>query len=94
MSIHRHFFCEPLDPGKLYSTGDSWALITGASDSFGAAYAKRLASAGFNICLVSRTQTKLDHIAKEINEINPKAKTKIVVADFFANTAMAYFHDI
>lgn len=44
----------------------NWALITGASDGIGAEYAKQLASRGFNIVLVSRTQSKLDAIAEEL----------------------------
>lgn len=39
-------------PGK-------WALITGASEGIGLAYAKELALAGFNLTLVSRSLTNL-----------------------------------
>lgn len=43
-----------------------WALITGATDGIGKAYAKALAARGMNVYLFSRTQEKLDAIAKEI----------------------------
>ncbi|ORY78532.1 putative ketoreductase [Protomyces lactucae-debilis] len=43
-----------------------WAVVTGASDGIGAEYATQLAQAGFNIVLVSRTQSKLDTLAGEL----------------------------
>ena len=42
-----------------YSSGGSWVLVTGAGDGIGAEFAKQLASQGFNIVLVSRTESKL-----------------------------------
>ncbi|MBT3069252.1 SDR family NAD(P)-dependent oxidoreductase, partial [Rhodoferax sp. U11-2br] len=44
---------------ERYGPG-SWALITGASDGLGKAFAQELARHGFNLILVSRTQSKLD----------------------------------
>jgi 17beta-estradiol 17-dehydrogenase / very-long-chain 3-oxoacyl-CoA reductase len=40
--------------------------VTGASDGIGKAYAIQLAKAGFNVMLISRTESKLQAVAKEI----------------------------
>ncbi|XP_055616640.1 very-long-chain 3-oxoacyl-CoA reductase [Toxorhynchites rutilus septentrionalis] len=65
---------------KLKEMGE-WALVTGATDGIGKAYAKALAKKGLNVVLVSRTLSKLEDIAKEI-ESESKVQTKIIVADF------------
>lgn len=44
----------------------SWALITGASDGLGKAFAQDLARYGFNLILVARTQEKLDALKMEL----------------------------
>ena len=43
-------------------------MVTGATDGIGKSYAKLLAKQGFNIILISRTQVKLETVAKEIGE--------------------------
>ena len=68
-------------------------MVTGASDGIGAEYCRQLAVMGFNICLVSRTLSKLEIVEKQVNALNPKIKTKVVQADF-ANTNMEYFENI
>jgi short-subunit dehydrogenase len=47
-----------------------------------------------NICLISRTLSKLQEVESQIKNINPKVKTRIVQADFFANTSIDYFKRI
>lgn len=80
-SVRRHAAgMWPRDMLKEYGEG-SWALVTGASDGIGEALAKELARRGFNICLVSRTQSKLERVASDICSLYPKCQTKIVVAD-------------
>lgn len=44
-----------------------WALVTGASDGIGKAFAIELAARGFNIILVSRTESKLKAVADTIH---------------------------
>lgn len=64
-------------------------MVTGASDGIGKEYALQLAQKGFNIVLVSRTQSKLDELAKEIREkSNVEAKT--FAMDFAANNDKDY----
>ena len=65
---------------------DSWAVVTGATDGIGKAAAFHLAKLGFNIVLISRTLSKLEATAKEIEEtteeLGKKVETKIVSFDF------------
>lgn len=44
----------------------SWALITGAGDGLGKAFARALAAQGFNLILVSRTAPKLEKLQGEL----------------------------
>lgn len=65
-------------------SGKAWAVVTGASDGIGAEYVRQLAGNGFNILLVSRTQSKLDALAKEV-EARYRVKTQTLAID--ASTA-------
>uniref|UniRef100_U5ES67 Putative 17 beta-hydroxysteroid dehydrogenase type 3 n=1 Tax=Corethrella appendiculata TaxID=1370023 RepID=U5ES67_9DIPT len=67
-------------PIKLKEMGE-WALVTGATDGIGKSYAKALAKKGINIILVSRSLTKLETVAKEI-ETEFQVQTKIIDVDF------------
>ncbi|KAG5674672.1 hypothetical protein PVAND_004625 [Polypedilum vanderplanki] len=58
-----------------------WAVVTGATDGIGKQYAKELAKHGMNIVLISRTESKLIEVAKEIESMY-SVKTKYVAVDF------------
>ncbi|KAE8606274.1 hypothetical protein XENTR_v10010654 [Xenopus tropicalis] len=58
-----------------------WAVVTGATDGIGKAYAEELAKRGMNIVLISRSPEKLEEVAKQIKE-KFKVETKIIAADF------------
>ncbi|GAB6022362.1 hypothetical protein CHUAL_006483 [Chamberlinius hualienensis] len=58
-----------------------WAVVTGATDGIGKAYAEELARLGIDIVLISRTYSKLEDVAKNI-ETQFKVKTKIIQADY------------
>ncbi|XP_030621489.1 very-long-chain 3-oxoacyl-CoA reductase-B isoform X2 [Chanos chanos] len=58
-----------------------WAVVTGATDGIGKAYAEELARRGFAIVLISRTQEKLDEVSKAI-ESKYNVATKTIAADF------------
>lgn len=72
-----------LGNGKLVSPAKlgKWAVVTGATDGIGKAYAEELARRGFAIVLVSRTQEKLDDVSKAI-ESKYGVETKTIAADF------------
>ncbi|KAJ8984494.1 hypothetical protein NQ317_006154 [Molorchus minor] len=75
---------------NLKDTG-KWAaffyflVITGATDGIGKAYAELLAKRGLHIILISRTQSKLDAVAKEI-EAKYNVEIKTISADFTDTT--------
>ena len=46
-------------------------VVTGASDGIGKQFSIILASKGFNIVLISRTQSKLENVSKEIQALYP-----------------------
>lgn len=71
------FFGPSVDVKKL---GD-WALITGATEGIGKAYAKALAKKGLNLILVSRSLEKLEKVANEIKEKYP-VEIKVITVDF------------
>ncbi|XP_063217999.1 very-long-chain 3-oxoacyl-CoA reductase isoform X2 [Bacillus rossius redtenbacheri] len=57
------------------------ALITGATDGIGKACAEFLAQKGMDIVLISRTLSKLETVAADL-EANYKIRTKVIEADF------------
>ncbi|XP_045614631.2 very-long-chain 3-oxoacyl-CoA reductase [Procambarus clarkii] len=65
---------------NLKKTGE-WAVITGATDGIGKAYAFEFARLGFKVALVSRNPFKLQNVAAEINS-KYGTETKIVDVDF------------
>ncbi len=72
---------------KRFGPG-SWALITGASDGLGKAFAQELACYGFNLILVSRTQSKLDLLKDEIQAQGVQVRT--VAADLSNTSPQTY----
>jgi len=70
------YFLRPRQNLRKYG---SWAIITGATDCIGKAIAEDFAKLKFNIILISRTQTKLDEVAKELRDkFNVQTKTVAV----------------
>jgi len=61
---------------RSYGAGSGyWAIVTGASDGIGKAYAVELGKRGFNVFLVGRSKAKLDDTKKEV-EATSKASTQ------------------
>jgi 17beta-estradiol 17-dehydrogenase / very-long-chain 3-oxoacyl-CoA reductase len=57
-------------------------VVTGASDGLGKEFATQLAAKGFNLVLVSRTQSKLDALAAELQAKYSGLETKILAMDY------------
>ena len=53
------------DPGFVDRYGP-WALVAGASEGVGAAYARAIAERGLNVALLARRQEVLDEVASSI----------------------------
>ncbi|KAI5288070.1 hypothetical protein KEM54_005499 [Ascosphaera aggregata] len=83
-------FVLPGKPLNNFGPRGSWALVTGASDGIGREFARQIASAGYNILLVARTQSKLDIVAGEIKEKHPNVETKTLAMDFAQNNDADY----
>uniref|UniRef100_A0A8C6UGW8 3-ketoacyl-CoA reductase n=1 Tax=Neogobius melanostomus TaxID=47308 RepID=A0A8C6UGW8_9GOBI len=58
-----------------------WAVVTGATDGIGKSYAEELARRGFSLMLISRSQDKLDDVAKSLEE-QFNVETRTIAADF------------
>ncbi|XP_030848589.1 very-long-chain 3-oxoacyl-CoA reductase-B [Strongylocentrotus purpuratus] len=58
-----------------------WAVVTGATDGIGKAYAEQLAAKGLNIYLLSRSPDKLKDVATQIEQ-RYKVETKTFAVDF------------
>ncbi|XP_012862068.1 very-long-chain 3-oxoacyl-CoA reductase-like [Echinops telfairi] len=59
----------------------AWAVVTGATDGIGQAYAHEFAKKGLNIVLISRNMDKLKKEAKEIERLHG-TDTRVIQADF------------
>jgi len=66
---------------KTYGAGSgAWAVVTGASDGIGKGFAQVLAKYKFNVVLISRTESKLNELAKEL-ESTHGVQTRVVSVD-------------
>ncbi|XP_054633280.1 very-long-chain 3-oxoacyl-CoA reductase-A [Dunckerocampus dactyliophorus] len=71
-----------LGNGQLLSPKlGKWAVVTGATDGIGKSYAEELARRGFAIALISRSQDKLDDVARSL-EKQFGVETKTIAVDF------------
>uniref|UniRef100_A0A7N5ZR34 3-ketoacyl-CoA reductase n=1 Tax=Anabas testudineus TaxID=64144 RepID=A0A7N5ZR34_ANATE len=71
-----------LGNGQLLSPKlGKWAVVTGATDGIGKSYAEELARRGFAMMLISRSQDKLDDVAKSLKE-QYNVETRTIAVDF------------
>ncbi|XP_054785528.1 very-long-chain 3-oxoacyl-CoA reductase-like protein At1g24470 [Prosopis cineraria] len=82
--IFRTFLRSEKDLIKSYG---SWALVTGATDGIGEAFAYGLARRGLNLVLVSRSSDKLRTISDEIRAEFPNCNIRTVEIDLAGDTA-------
>ena len=64
----------------------SWALVAGASEGLGLAFAEQLAAAGFNLVLVARREALLRGAARSLSQ-RYDIETRAVVIDLAASDA-------
>ncbi|CAJ0939978.1 unnamed protein product, partial [Mesorhabditis belari] len=69
--------------------GADWAVITGATDGIGQAYAFALAEKGFKLFLVSRTEERLEATKEKIVQKH-KVEIRTFTFDFTAETLEEY----
>ncbi|KAE8443894.1 hypothetical protein EG329_001303 [Mollisiaceae sp. DMI_Dod_QoI] len=72
---------------RTYGKKGTWAVVTGASDGLGKEYAIQLAQKGFNLLLISRTESKLQTLSSEITQkyAGSNIQVKILAMDFAKN---------
>ncbi len=75
----------PSDPTRLASAACThrygpWAVVTGASEGIGKAFAQALAAQGLNLVLVARRQAALEGLANELTRQHGIA-SRVVAAD-------------
>ena len=78
LSFYRFF----LRPSRSLRKLGEWAIITGATDGIGLAYANELAKKGMNLLLISRNSTKLTEVSNTISAKNGKIKIQTLPIDF------------
>ncbi len=66
----------------------SWALVTGPTAGIGAAYAKLLATKGYNLVLVSRDLTRLKQTAADLTAKHG-IDTQVLSADLTTEQSIA-----
>ncbi|XP_054155636.1 very-long-chain 3-oxoacyl-CoA reductase-B-like [Oppia nitens] len=65
---------------------DTWAVITGATDGIGLAYAKAMARKGYSLVLMSRSLDKLESVKSEIHKLYVQCpRIKLIQIDFSAD---------
>nr|KAF6406917.1 hydroxysteroid dehydrogenase like 1 [Molossus molossus] len=66
--IRLHFVPRLVSRADLIKQYGKWAVVSGATDGIGRAYAEELASRGLNIVLISRNQEKLQMYFTQVSE--------------------------
>ncbi|GMH86356.1 hypothetical protein TrVE_jg7863 [Triparma verrucosa] len=82
LKVLSNFYKYFLRPSKNLKKLGEWAVVTGATDGIGKAYAFKLAKKGLNVVLISRTEAKLNAVKEEIEEKYPSVQVKVVVCDY------------
>lgn len=79
--LYVHYIGYSLGQTAHFKSFGKWCLITGCTSGIGRSYAYAFAKRGIDLVLVSRNKSKLDGLAKDIQE-KYGVETKIIVADF------------
>ncbi|KAH3902171.1 probable Very-long-chain 3-oxoacyl-CoA reductase [Saccharomycodes ludwigii] len=76
--------------GGNTSNPTNWCVITGASDGIGKEYVFQFANRGFNLLLISRTESKLQDIQKELKLRYPRVKVQYLSIDVSTDSLQNY----
>lgn len=79
-----YIYIRPSSLPRYLETKDSsppWAVITGASDGIGKAFAYELASKGCSVLLHGRNPSKLDKIKTDLQKKYPSQQFRTLIAD-------------
>lgn len=68
-------------PRYLHSPNGSWAVVTGASDGIGKAFATQLCMRSFNVVIHGRNVSKLENVKQSLLKEYPKRSVKIITGD-------------
>ena len=79
---------------QRYGHKGTYAVVTGGSDGIGLGICHELAAQGFNICIMSRNEAKIQEKLAEIKGKFPAVETKCVVADLGKFTTMADYNTL
>ena len=90
-AIYKYFIIKELNLIERYGS-DTWVVITGASSGQGRDFSLEFAKRGFNILMIGSKRSH--NTAKEIKELYPKVKTKIIEKDFRKAHEDNFFDDI
>ncbi|KAL6520189.1 Very-long-chain 3-oxoacyl-CoA reductase 1 [Orobanche minor] len=82
LSVLKWIYVHFLRPAKNLRKYGSWALITGATDGIGKAFAFQLARKGLNLVLVGRNSDKLKEVSESIKSKYGSTQITNVVVDF------------
>jgi len=81
------------DLTERYGKG-TWVIHTGSSDGIGAYTCKSLARLGFNLVMISRTESKLKKVEASINKECPNIQTRTMVRNFADEQSLDYYRQI
>jgi 17beta-estradiol 17-dehydrogenase / very-long-chain 3-oxoacyl-CoA reductase len=88
------FVAHTIGMGSVQLPRGSWAVITGATDGIGAAFAEQCAKKGMNVMLISRTESKLKEKAKELEAANASIEVKFIAFDFSTRNSVTDYEDL
>ena len=83
----------PYNLTERYGKG-TWVIHTGSGDGLGAYTCKHLARMGFNLVMISRTESKLKKVEATINKECPNIKTRTMVRNFADEQSIDYYRQI